>query len=785
MFVEDNKLKDKKPEEAGNPFLGKKRREFNKEKNTAFVVLAFIVVAIAAIAIFLFLSRPSARQHVPDQTNNNSNQNAYLPGRNSSSSLSGFLDNEINGDVKAEFVSFGDYYKLPTKEELAIYTGYSLPFDLKNDAVNYFDITRKFNLDDYIEELNQNGFVVINNAFNKEADDFYSFYRMLAQKEIPSMLSTDFVLYYFQNELKNVYQEIEKNVFYDNLWLVYKEIYDVALARYKNHAASAGLVNNTLFEAERQEVEYLAVMLHTLKPTETQISKHGSLLDINKFNENEAYEYNFFMPDKIKETVKKEIELLRGASQTAKSPVFLRSVDYRKYKIPVHYVKNAKQNNFYLAIEWLQTPWPLYYQSEECPDCTLDYRDWMINMAAAAHLAQDLNYDQDLKNKWATIYKFVSFFIGLEKDLTYLDYIGAYKDTFGEDFSINRIFSDDNTDRDEQMKQIQKNLENISLNSVYGGKKRDTSEHKDIGMRLLQDFYWPNDYLLNELVGENFVIEKDNIPPRSTVVCPVKNSVQSYRCKGSGFDVINILYDYEKTPGEYAYNNLFSNYQDEVNRIKTDFKNFNLYEWHETIYWTTLHLVKQYLDYDSSFYPEYTRSEEWQEYRDLNTVLGAWVNLHVPADTLEYKAEQAFGTFDSGPGCNQYNTIEIRPDLINALISKSNMLIDILATLGVSKKTSVAAIQLKEMNNVLLNLKKVMLKAQKQENLNAEDCKVLKNFSTQYQLITPANKSFTVNFAEKQYIKASNNNNKLMLLLYQAQGETVIGFAPIFNYKEY
>jgi hypothetical protein len=787
-FVEKNKLKDTRSNTQDNPFAGEKKYDTGKDKNFAYIILALIVVIAAIAAIFLFISKPEFlyKPKNPDNNPNKNGQTGYLPGQTGTTSLNGFNNDGSRENLQAELIGFGDYYKEPVVDELSAYSGYDLPLDIKNDVRNYFYITRKFNLDNYIKELNQNGFVVIDNPFSTQANDFYSLYRLLAQKEMPSVLSSDLILYYFQNELKNVYQEIEKNVFYDNLWKVYKEIYDVALARYKNRVSELGVANDTILEAQRQEVSYLAVMLYILKPTETQVSKQGSLLDSNKFNETEAFEYNFTMPDDIKLDAEKEINYLRESARTLKSPTFLRQIDYRNYRIPEHYTGNAKLNNFYLAIKWLQTPWPLYYQSEECPDCELDYRDWLINMSAAGYLANDLGYDQDLKNRWATIYKFVAYFTGLEKDLTYLDYLSAYREVFGDNYNIEVIFSDNNEDRQTQTDLIQEKLANISLKSLHGGKKRDQSEYRLIGMRLLQDFYWPNNYLLNELVGREFTADNDKLPLviSQRFACPGKTIKDSYRCHGTGFDVVNILKDYETLPKKYAYNNEFANYQNKILELKSDLSHFNNYQWHESVYWTTLNIISQYLDYDNKLYPSYNLSPAWHVERDINTVLGAWVNLHTPADIIEYKTEQKLETFNMGAGCDQYNTIEVRPDLINILISKTDMLIDILADLGVTKKTSVAAIQLREMSSALFSLKDIMLKVQSKENLDADDCKTLKNFSNQYQLLNTAKKNFTINFKDNYRLNASNNGNKLMLLIYEAQGDTVIGFSPIFNYQE-
>jgi len=61
-------------------------------------------------------------------------------------------------------------------------------------------------------------------------------------------------------------------------------------------------------------------------------------------------------------------------------------------------------------------------------------------------------------------------------------------------------------------------------------------------MRLLQDVYWPNDYLLSYLSGLD--LKSNDKIPRSITACINKSNNQIYRCNGFSYDIINII---EKT----------------------------------------------------------------------------------------------------------------------------------------------------------------------------------------------------------------------------------------------
>ena len=141
-------------------------------------------------------------------------------------------------------MNFGSLYKKPTEIFEATIKQFSLPINIKSDVVNYYDVSRKINLESKIEELNNNAFAVLDPQLDSEKSDFFKMYRDLIQKEVPLFISSDFIRYYNQNVLKEVYKEIEKSVFYENLWDICKKLYNISLARYQNHLEEVGLLNS-------------------------------------------------------------------------------------------------------------------------------------------------------------------------------------------------------------------------------------------------------------------------------------------------------------------------------------------------------------------------------------------------------------------------------------------------------------------------------------------------------------------------------------------------------------
>jgi len=689
-------------------------------------------------------------------------------------------------NLKAEEVAFGDYYIPSGQEFVPSSASYQLPMNIKSDVLNYYDTSRKIDLDNYIAELNENGFAVIDNQFSKEANDFFDMYRYLIADELPIVITSDFLFYYYQNELKQVFKEIEKNAFYENIWQINKSLYDIALTRYKRRLSDYGPVNDPVLEGMRLETAYLSVALKLLMPDEDQINFDINFTDENKFNVQEANDFTFDMPESLVTDVTQEAELIRAAKVERKSPILLFDHNYSAYKVPDDYVANAKLNNFYLAINWLSTVFPLNYLDEDCEQCLLDYNDWMINMAAAGFLAKDLSQNQDLKNQWAIIYKFMSFFKGLRQDLTYLNYNSVYEELFGPDYSIEEIYANENSERDKDLKKIQDKISAFKFSDIEGTYDRGNLDNKPIlGMRLLQEPYWPNNYLFNQLTGTDMILgPADKLRP--VTACDQKGG-ESYRCLAFGLDIVNLL-DPIVSGNEYFKKNTdYTKYPEKINFLRRQFGTFDKYTWNNNVYWKTLDISKKLFTQDSNVWPTYMRSDNWQEKKIYNTVLGGWVNLHLAADQIEnyYESDIQKG-FGGVIGCNELNYIEPYVGFIEELIAKNYMLQETLKVLGVSEKTNAAAIELKELNSDLEKVLAISKKELSNEKLDDDDCKFMSDMAKHYNVHEYGNREFliTMENSSKNKLTESIKGVKLLLLVYNKDGQNIMAVGPVFNYQE-
>ncbi|MFH1744796.1 MAG: DUF3160 domain-containing protein [bacterium] len=766
-----------------------------------YVYLIYILIFVAVISVFYYFY--SINQSRNDENSTQNQQNLGIEPEATSTEYRGFqILVDGNGDVmaigsstdliKAEYLSFGNFYERPKDDFRATISSFELPINVKTDVSNYYEASRKINLDPYIDDLNNYGFAVIDNQFIGEANDFFGMNRLLSQKGFPVIATTDFLFYYFQNTLKQAFKEIEENAFYENVWTINKKLYDDALTRYKLRANEKKMINDPILEAERLETAYLAVVLKLLMPMSSQINENTNLNEKGKFTKQEAEKFVFDIPSFLIDDVATEINLIREAKKESKSPVMLYGRDYKSFLVPADYKNNAKLNNFYLAMKWANSVFPLYYKSETCPNCLLDKDDWTINLIAASYLSKDFSQNQEVKNQWAICYKFISFFSGLRDDLTYLHNNEVMSGLFGENYVIEDIFAADNPKRDENIASVQKKLAEYDFKDIEGGLPRDIglSVNEEnakyvpyIGMRILQEPYWPNGFIFDELTGEDLSTAMENQSSESS--CSEKDAKGNkmvYRCKGTGLDLVNILYEIESPADYFIRNTDYNNYGKKINELKNKIAVFNDFTWNDNIYWASLDLGRKILQYNQNESPTYSRSLKWEQEKNYNSFLGSWVNIHLPADKLEfYGGEEAKGLSAEEPLCNHYNYIEPNLALYKEMLARNVMLIDILSELGVSKEANDAVISLTDFNKYLNEIIKISKKELSNEVINEEDCNNLNLF---------LKLRFVEKSGEKTYEKKENLLNekidgvKLIAVVYEKEGKKILAVGPIFDYRE-
>ncbi|MFH0951413.1 MAG: DUF3160 domain-containing protein [bacterium] len=708
--------------------------------------------------------------------------------------ISSLLDNDELNKIKAEDLLFGDFYREPISKVEVKNPGIQLPMNVKRDADNYYDFTRYINLDDVVDDLNINGFAVIDNPYSKEAKDFYSVYKKLQENKLPLFVSNDFLIYYYQNTFKNLYKRIEADVFYQSFWDINKELFTIADKRYRERLIKVGILNDPLLEAQRLEAAYFATSLALLTPNADQIlgPSEQDYVDPIKFTQLEAERYSFTIPDYLQQDVASEVKLIITAKPT-KTPVQSPALRYYRYyddfKIPAEYYKKAKLYNFYLANVWANSVFPLFFKSEDCPDCLLDRDDWEVSFIAAHLVAQDFENNQTLKNKWAKIYKTISYFTGLRNELTYLHYRDALHQIFGKKATVEEVLTINNLDRDTNLVKLYNQIKTYTFNQANGGYDRQIAVSRSVqGLRLLQQHYWPDDYVFNQLLFDpmgNYINYNPKTIDQSVITICSINSTQARRCRPTLYDIVRLVFT---EPVAHPYINKNSNYQyydQKMGELRKYFSDFDSVDWHNSSFWSTVLLSGLMLQNRQVPNLGYTDTAAWTN-QLLNTSAGAIFNVQMPVDSwqLSYRREASLQTNEDL--IIKYNFIEPNITLLNELLADTYMLFKTMYHLDLVKANDNDFSQL--INN-LITLKRLASKQLNDQEFTFEDWRFLNEFTSQYYINDLATKTVSKEFinsstGQPYNLQQSLDGVKLLISVQYYQNRQILAVGPIFNYQE-
>ncbi len=690
--------------------------------------------------------------------------------------------NEPNSNIKGENVTFGAFYKSETKELDIKIPGVALPLNIKSQVSNYYDTARKINIDPIIGNLNQDGFATLDSPFTKSNNDFFGTYAELKQRSIPIVVSSDFLVYYYQNSLKQIYKEIETSYFYESLWRINKSMYDRANGRYQDRRSKLGVSSDPLLEAERLEAAYFAVGLMLLKPQAEQINATEDLNNNKKFKPSEASRYDFSLPSYLSEDVSKEVTLIREARAQAKSPALLYNRDYKEFKLPAEYTETAKLSNFFIASRWNSSLFPLYFKEANCANCLLDREDWIINQTAAHLVASDLSADQSLKNEWAKIYKVISYFSGLRSELTYLHFETIRKEIYKE-ASIEEVFG---TDSFERLIKMRDELAKLNFNEAEGGYPRNDSTKPYLGMRLLQSSYWPNRSFYDQLtfakVGNHKQPTINN--SRTSYLSSCDDRGKLFRCRGIGFDVLRPILNSIPKSKFLSDNANYENYVTQSDILKTELKKFDAVSWHANNFWSTLNVGAAYINTVVPALP-YMSSERWLE-RKISTSLAMLANLSLSADAWTLPRDKKSSGLEVTELDGSFNYIEPDLALSDELVANTKMLFETLIGIEVVKDND---LRFNDLIGKLSMSRDIIRKELQNQEISSDEYQFISDFTGQFSIAALGSKTNTITFNDpatgKQYsLKQNSMPLKLIFIIYNKAGKRVIAAGPIFSYKE-
>lgn len=748
----------------------------SRNKPLVFVALGLLVLIVVAVLLLsLYLksrtnNSSDAAQPEKLETIATNTPQSFLPGEDNNKT-DNIEEKIIFSDL--EKYNFGDFYLEPLNTPDFSFKDYTLPLNTKIDVLNYYDLSRKINLDDSLSGLNENGFALLSLP-DKNINDFYSTYSWLNEKEIPLLITSDFLVHYHQNNIKKVFKDIEEGVFYDNLHYICQKLYESSRIRYENRLAKIGNINDQILEGERLAMAYFAVALKLLEPEPQQIDSVGK--DNTKFSKQEADNLYFNILPYLQGDAGEEIKLIKSAQGIKKSPVLLYQKNYSDFIVPAEYRRTEKLYNFYLASTWLNSVFPLVIKDSSCPDCLLDKEDARLSLIATSLIAQDFAANQDLKNRWALIYKLISYSKGLRDGLTYLQYNAAITELFGNQPDLENIFAGNNKEADKNLEKLRNKLLSFSFNKIQGGLDVKNDKTK-IGFKLLSDYYLPNDYIFSRLSGDSVGDHLgDRIDPSNVTAC--KDGKK--KCNGFSLDVVGLVADGVESSPVWQNNTNFSNYLNTFLSLQAELKSSTI--WQTNNFWSTLGVVDDIFEDNNGQMQIYHRSNFWSQ-RLINSAVSAWIDLQLPLEQLSLSGKNNQKTgLSSGVAFNENFYIEPNYNLTQKIIADNEMILGMLDALRVTEQLTSVSLTLKDENTKLKQILEIIKKEISGESLGLEDNNFIGSLAGEYQILQKPNNQL--------YLKTGGANLyeglevKLMALVYENNEGKFLVVGPIFSYQE-
>ncbi len=688
-------------------------------------------------------------------------------------------------EKEKQFIS--QFWTEPQKPGAAKAAAYKLPFaSIKEQVANYRDFSRKINIESALAMISANGFAVIDSPFGKTMTDWETNFKLLQQNKVPIFISADAATGIYLDTLGVAFREIEEEIFYQSLWSLLKEEFDKVQQRYKYLSKDTGIETDLITEANRLELAYLSVGLKLLMPDPSQV-RESLAGDYQYFSPQEAESYAFKLPLELKDEVENEIKLISAKTPSAKSPIFLFTKSYGAYDVPEYYRTSEKLKNFYLAKTWLSDIlFPLWNQSDDCPKCLLDDEDQTINFVAGLYLTSDLAGNQNLKNRWANIYKPIAFFRGTESNLTYLYYEDALVGLFGKDYDLDKLFSVSLDDAKKIIKDLQKRISEYPFNPLLFG-SAEIKENK--GLRLLRQQYILEEKIFGEIIGPGIGAysgaTENNLLPFSA--CKEGNNVS--RCAPTALDLFNIFGNptakkiiAQTRNGSYTgYDNYAADFAAALGKLDSG-------TWHENNYLGLIWSLRYLAPRETPGLPTFMKTAAW-DYKTLNTGLGAWVGFHREINFERVKAEEETPYYPDF----LYGYVEPQPYYYRQLLANVEMIRQGFTSLQIILPGGKTAERLNSLKLLLENLIRISELELQNKSLSADDYTYLNYFYRQIRLITGDIKKESLanryGFSRQidRAVKINENVDGLdyAVVVYPGGDDKVLfAIGPVYNYIE-
>jgi len=671
-------------------------------------------------------------------------QSSGLSGENGTETI-GEVDNNENSAtsrLETEAVNLSDSgagnsslagnYRLEALDVELKVPSYELP--LNRDRIsNYGNFSGRILLNESdLEVLESNGFVVIENPYNPGEEDITSMYSTLKEEEIPIFITTDSLLHLYHIQFDETLRQIEEREFYDALWEIDLALLNASSKKYDS-------TNGEEQEAARRNAAYFAVSLSLLQPKPEQIQEAETsygFVDESLFPVDAEEQYQFEIPEFVKEDVEAELALIEAHEGFALSPIFKYEEDYSQYVPRGHYTRSEKLQNYFKAFMWHGRMSMLL--KDKLITSENPVKDARIQTIQASLIASELQSEPELLENWDRIYGVTAFYVGFSDDLGPYEYMEVMDSVFGNE---EREFNETT------VKELKTKLAEYQNPQIYGGtgncvleppftpEQADECLESTKGFRFMGQRFIPDSYVFSNLVGAytgeySGEYPGENEAPFTLVISGAGRPIRGFP---RGLDAMALLGSERAVYWLDELNDSnYENYSVQYGKMDSEFSNFSAAEWNRNLYWSWLYSLQPLLKDYGNGYPTFMQTDAWQD-KELNTALASWTELR--HDTILY-AKQSYTMVETGmPVLPEEKPIvgyvEPVPDFYSRLLALTKTTNQGLDEMDVLDPVSKA--RLTNLEGILSRLQAISEKELENEGLTAEDYEFIKNFGNQLE----------------------------------------------------
>ena len=715
------------------------------------------------------------------------------------------------GEVSNPKLELGSHYKMESLTVSLDSPSYPLPLAL-TQITNLADIEAHIPLEmNQRELLENNGFVVI----PWHGDDIVETYKTIKEREIPVFVTSDTLLHLYHIQFNEILKRIEEEEFFDQLIDMSKAMLERSIEDYERFE------DPELQEAAKRNVAYFAVALELLQTPTEGYDEQEEREKIEQWNQEHPWDQREFVPIRtvdvdipswVEDEVDEEIQNIKAHQGFEPSAIFNSDAkcdcllpacyceDYSQYIPRGHYTRSETLKRYFKAMMWYGRMSFLLKGGEEA---LISEEDAKLATIQASLISTELS-DVDVNGVtaqeiWDRIYAVTTFFVGTADDLTPYEYLDAIEKVFGTEFQASELAED------AKILNLKAELAQMRNPEIYGGSGLcivypPITEEKlydcldaTKGLRFMGQRFIPDSYMFQNLVSPAVGMYVGEDKPFTVCI----TGAGPARCFPRGLDVMAVLgseraYEILEQEGDIEYQGLNTSYDIQLDKLKSEFDEFDIADWNRNLYWAWLYALKPLLKEFGEGYPTFMQTQAWQD-RELQAALASWTELR--HDTILYAKQSYTPVCTSIPlEPSVVGYVEPVPEFYSRMLALTTMTREGLAKLNALNE--IESSRLESLESILIRLIEIACDELENKELDETDYEFIRNFGQNLDSIIAGVEDEGKETTLAADVHTDTNTMivleegvgyvDLILVAYKVpDGRIIVGAGPVLSYYEF